>query len=312
MKRVIGICLLLMTASFVYGNTPVFDFTNFMQAIENGATMIEQLQATYEQIKSSKEMVEQQVKMLQEGTLQVDWDNPQSIARSLMTYGNRQMNYLNGIENILNSKSLKWGKNSYSLSDVFTTDFLGPEGTFATGFDDPFERELSTEEKASFWSKYGMSFGNYMRINAMKETTIKAVTESVAYVEYLKGNLQKDAEELDELAQTDAKSASLVAQLQKANALTIKNVQELSSIKGVMTNILAILANEAYQKQLAENVEERAGILLGQATEGVGYTDENLNYLFANEDGVEGVLTDQFDWDPEKGIIHNIINNEDE
>jgi hypothetical protein len=231
-----------------YSDMPVIDFTNIIAAIENGYTLYEQVQTMYTQLETSYRNLETTIKGFQAFDFNnLDPKDPLGTWRNIMTYGNRQMNLVNNIERIINTKDMKIGNNSFSLADIYS-DPSNIVSLATGGVDfvlvDPFERELSVEEKARFHARYGMSYGNYMRYNAIGEAIDKKAQEIKAYAKNAKEETEKDTAFLDSMGeQITAAGESQVKQGAITNALLQFVGQQLMNLDSVMSNLAEITAD---------------------------------------------------------------------
>jgi hypothetical protein len=245
-----------------YADMPVIDFTNIIASIENGFTLYEQVQQMYNQLETSYRNLEQTIKGFEAFDFNnLDPKDPLGTWRNIMTYGNRQMNLVNNIERIMNTKNMKIGNQSFSLSDIYSN----PSNvvTIASkGVDfvvvDPFERELTDQEKARFHQRYGMSYGNYMRYAAIGNAIDEKAQEIMAFAAANNESLQDDAEKLDGMGeQIKAAEGSQVKQGAVTNALLQFVGEQLIHIKTTMGNLAAVTATIGeFNKTVQEKMEK--------------------------------------------------------
>jgi hypothetical protein len=257
MKRKIALCAMVLGIMVNRGVSaqgyPVVDISAIVAAIQNGYTMIQQLQTMYETVKTSYDQLQQQIKNLESFDFNtLDAKDPLGSWRSLTTYANRMMTYKQNIESIINKKDIKIGGGSYSLGDIFKS----PAGTMqnmTTGgvnfIVDPFETKLSPAEKAAFHQKYGMSYGNYMRISQMREMLKKKAAEVAGYSGSLQKNLAEDRERLSAITGDMYGSESAIQQQQISNAVLSIMAQDIKTQANLLGNIADQLATEAAQTQ---------------------------------------------------------------
>jgi len=251
MKIKVITIILCIFINRVYAEYPVIDITNVLTAIENGYTMYEQLNAMYNQIQNSYAQLQQQIKNYQNLEMgELDIRDPLGSWRSLMTYSDRLMTYEENIESILKTKTMKWGKNNFSIADVYSKPPLGEGGYLTDSWDDPFERELTTEEKAAFHSKYGISYGHYMRYNLIGEQITQKAGEVKGYFSYQEEMINQDRERLDTIVATDPEMASIVGQQQRSNAIQATMAHDIKSQNHNLLKIGEIIANQAYKDEL--------------------------------------------------------------
>ncbi len=81
---------------------PVIDITGIITAIENGYTMVKQLYATYDNIKTSYDQLQQQIKSFESFDIStLDARDPLGAWRSINTYADRMLTYEQNIQAIL-------------------------------------------------------------------------------------------------------------------------------------------------------------------------------------------------------------------
>ena len=238
-------------------NPPIIDATNLIRAIENGIHMYEQLKGIYEIIKTNIERLEQQRRAFESFDIkQLSLEDPLGSWKKIMTYGNRMMTYEENIESILNRKDLKIGNSSYSLIDLFAvnpvtniTDMTGSAIDYA--IIDPFEKQLTPEEKAVFHQKYGMSYGHYMRYHRIGEALSKKAAEVTAYNEKLDEELTADRNVIQSMLKDNAperdndSDESWVLEQQKINVLLSAKNQDLKTKTKLIADIADMYANNA-------------------------------------------------------------------
>jgi conjugal transfer/entry exclusion protein len=235
---------------------PVIDVTNLATALENGYTMSQQLQTMYNTLKTSYDQLQQQIKSFESFDFKsLNAQDPLGSWKSINTYANRMMTYEQNIESIINKKDIKIGNGAYSLADVFTAppgktmQNMAIDGLSFVAID-PFESKLTLEEKAVFHQKYGMSFGNYMRINQMGEMLKNKSAEVVGYSDSLRKNLAEDRERLDSISGDLFDSESAVQQQQINNAVLTVMAQDMKTQAKLLGNIAEQLAMNSSQALL--------------------------------------------------------------
>jgi len=263
-KIVIILIMLLLLGSGVFAQGyPVIDITNLIQSIEAAYTMYETLMATYNQIQTTYQQLQQQIKSFEAMDFsQLDIKDPLGSWRTIMSYANRQMNYATNIEKLVKAKNLKLGNQSFSLEELFMSSPVETgkkmyDGTVKFVAIDPFERQLTTEEKAIFHQRYGMSYGNYMRYATIGQAIKNKAAEIHGYMEVVKEESSKDSERLDKIME-DTKEETSVSKLQETgNVISYAQVQELKEQSKTLNNIAVILSNQAVlQMDNKERIED--------------------------------------------------------
>jgi hypothetical protein len=235
---------------------PVMDITNIMRSIDNGIILAQQLQTMRNNLKTSYDQLQQQIKNFESFDFkELNARDPLGSWKSINTYADRMMTYEQNIESIINRKDIKIGNSSYSLGDIFTTppaetvQNMSMDGLSFVAID-PFERKLTTEEKAAFHQKYGMSYGNYMRINQMGEMLKKKSAEVIGYSGSLQKNLAEDRERLDSISGDLFGGESAVQQQQINNAVLTVMAQDIKTQANLLGNIAGQLAINSSRAQL--------------------------------------------------------------
>jgi len=169
------------------------------------------------------------------------------------------MTYEENMESIINKKNLKIGNVSYSLADLFISPTTIPDmAGEGIGFVavDPFSKKLTPEEQAVFHSKYGMSYGHYLRIHKLGVKTGEIAAELAGYADSLSKNLKEDREALSKMNDTMSDSNSIVEQAQVTNAQLAAQCQELKSQTSLLGKLGEEIASEAARKQILEQAME--------------------------------------------------------
>jgi len=240
-------------------NPPIIDITNLIHAVENGMNMYEQLTGLYQIIKTNIERIEEQIKNFESFDLrQLSLTDPLGSWRKIMTYGNRMMTYEENIESILNRKDIKIGNASYSLADLYTTNITDmTDSAVNYAIIDPFEKQLTTEEKAVFHQKYGMSYGHYMRYHAIGKALSRKAAEVTAYNEKLEEELADDRKAIQSMMEDNASEGSWVQEQQKINGLLTAKNQDLKTKTKLITNIADVYANNAAKENMGMEARQK-------------------------------------------------------
>lgn len=217
----------------------VEDLTAIAAAIENGLTMYNSLMTTIEQYQRTCEQIQMKVKEMQD----FDWSSidPKSLDSFLGTVDNF-MSLQDDLDSLVNAKTMKIGDFSFSLSDVYASDFMYNLLDEAEQKLDP--RNISESEQQQFIARHGMTVDHYLKfVNLEKEiatqaqyTTVKmdevqksskALAEVVSKTPVETGGEKEalDAMNMNQKAQTQ----EIIIQTQVLVDLT-KTVQNLSNL----------------------------------------------------------------------------------
>jgi len=261
MKRKIMILVLaVMVSGGAFAGYPVIDISNIIASIENGYTLVQQVQAMYENIKNGIQQLDETRKNFQKFDLkELSLKDPLGSWGKIMTYGNRMMTYEENMEAVINKKNLKIGNGSYSLADLFISPSTIPDmAVGAVNFTavDPFSKKLTPEEQAIFHSKYGMSYGHYLRIHTLGVKIGEKAAELTGYSGKLEENLKEDREALSKMNNEASDANSIVEQAQVTNAQLAAQCQELKSQTSLLSKLGEEMASEAARNQLQKQAME--------------------------------------------------------
>jgi hypothetical protein len=256
-KKMVVLALLLgamvNTGAFAQGY-PVMDVTAIIAAIQNGYTMVENLQAMYTNIKTSYDQLQKQIKSFESFDLnQLDGSDPLGSWKSINTYANRMKTYEKNIEAIINKKDIKIGKDSFSLGDIFISPNRAMQNLVNDEFNavlDPLELKLTLPERLVFHQKYGASFGNTARINQVGEMMKKKAAEVVGYAANLEKSISEDRERLEAIVKDLFGSESIIQQQQVNNAVLAILAQDTKTQAKLMGDIAQQIAMNFAQMQM--------------------------------------------------------------
>jgi hypothetical protein len=233
---------------------PVIDISAIIAAIENGYTMTENLHAMYTNVKTSYDQLQKQIKSFESFDLnQLDANDPLGSWKSINTYANRMKIYEKNIEAIINKKDIKVGNGTYSLGDIFISPDKALYNLVNDEFNavlDPLELRLTLPERDAFLRKFGMSFGNSMRISQMGDMMKKKAAEVVGYAESLQKNIGEDRERLEAIVKDIFGSESIIQQQQVNNAVLTILAQDAKTQAKLMGDIAQQLAMNFAQEQI--------------------------------------------------------------
>jgi len=263
MKRKIMVLVLAAAASGgVFAGYPVIDISNIIASIENGYTLVQQVQAMYENIKNGIQQLDEARKNFEKFDLkELSLRDPLGSWNKIMTYGNRMMTYEENMEAVINKKNLRIGNGSYSLADLFISPSTIPDmvvGAVDFAAVDPFSKKLSPQEQAVFHSKYGMSYGHYLRIHTLGVKIGEKAAELTGYSGELEGNLKEDRDALSKMNSESSDANSIVEQAQVTNAQLAAQCQELKSQTSLLSKLGEEMASEAARNQLQKQAMEEA------------------------------------------------------
>ena len=218
MKRrltVVLVLLVFLSGSLTAQGMAVFDFSNWLSAID-------QVYATYDQIQNTINMVENQYKQIQkarEAAKGIEWDNPntyfkftglQNLRSDLQGTGQRMNRLISMAQNITSSlqqPSLQFGNVRYSVADLFglgdenkniytalgdTRDYINDS---MRGVIDTLANEMTDEQKMAIWAEYGVSPSNYLYAQQVSSYVAESAKKALARTSEDAKNLLYESQE---------------------------------------------------------------------------------------------------------------------
>jgi len=266
---VLSVLFFMVLNMNVHAGFLVADLTNIIQQIENGYTLVANLQASYENIKNNIKRLEETYKRMEN----FDWStvDPRNMTLEdlktaegalgpvygIMSFGNSLMNVVNDFENIINDPGIKIGNASFSIADVFTNpESIGREAKNYM-WDDVWKMR-TPEENAAFFTKYGMSYGNSMKYYAVADMIQEVAMTGYAYADALEVAMSEDQDENMEAMVEAMKADSLVQQAQQELLLQKANIETIRSTSLILGKLLKLKAVKANQKEEASKAEQEA------------------------------------------------------
>jgi hypothetical protein len=263
---------------------PVFDFSNFGQAIVQVSMLWDQVNSTMEQVKNSYEQIQQQVAMVKQldfseldlslfepGSV-INFDNPQESVKALI---DQSKNMLKDVENTLSSKRMNFAGQEYSLGGLLG---LGGAGSGKGLFDltagiadhiketgksvaEKYKKSLSPKQLEAIKRRYGMSTENYVSMqmvgkvveDSLKEMFITGSGEHAASLMKQVGDKTGAVGELVKGA-----GESLVSQVQSTTAAIGNVVAGIENLESSMNRLGSFMAQQEIVRRAREEIEAEA------------------------------------------------------
>ncbi|MBO4704857.1 MAG: hypothetical protein J5647_03870 [Spirochaetaceae bacterium] len=261
----------------------VFDFSNWLSAID-------QVYAMYDQIQNTVNMVENQYKQIQktiEAARGIEWDNPstyfsytglENLRSDLQASGarlNRLITSAQNLQSSLKEPSMQFGGVRYSVADLFglgdenrnlltaledTTNSLGSsmKGVIKTLTDG-----LTDEQKVAIWRKYGVSPENYMYARTISQQVAsaaeKALSRTTEQAKTLLYESQETAAELVKAAREtrDPDGNSTEGAFRDANLALLDLVNSsINNLSEAVADFAGMYASKVMAEQKAEDEDE--------------------------------------------------------
>ena len=245
MKKIASMVIIFvfMSGGLFASGMPVIDILGLLQMIESGFTMWDQLEANIAQVEKQYKQLEQTVKAFESydfnefgrgGNFREMF---RGSLRSTMTYVNKMNNLERDIENILNAKTLKFGNQSMSFTDIITNPATAIKDVAVESVAfvamDPFN--MSQAEKIAFLGRYGLSKENYMRMSMVGEILGDSMRDMKARAQAKREERKKEAEEPNALLGEALETESL---LQLSQIEVVQKEKQKQALKDVEDAVL--------------------------------------------------------------------------
>lgn len=146
----------------IFAQAAVIDVSAIAAAIENGYTLYKDLQTAYNTYQTAQQNLENAQKQAES----IDWGNVKDWEDGLATVDD-YMTCMDNIDSIINAKNMSIGGVSFSLNDLYTTDVYSRIAL--SSLDKVNPDEMTDQDKASFYSRHGMTAEHYYKMHAITE-----------------------------------------------------------------------------------------------------------------------------------------------
>jgi hypothetical protein len=183
---------------------PVIDVSHILESIYNGYQIYQNVQNTLQSLVYTYESMKAHLQQLKE----FDYSSLDSF-RDVVTFVDRQLNFMRVTENRLNSMHVTVGGKSIPLKNIYELP-----GEIVEQQTDLWTREMSEDEKARAWSRYGLRPANYRYAQTWKKRITEASKQLAALADGAEENLEESAKEVEEISKKSRESDGTVALLQ--------------------------------------------------------------------------------------------------
>jgi hypothetical protein len=270
-----------LSAPLAAQGTPVFDFANLMQAIIQAQSMIDQINASVDQVMNSYEQIRQQVAMvktLDPGNIDLSsfggvslpgFGDPLKSAQNLIE---DNIKLLKDVEYTLSAKKMKFAGRDYTLGGLFGLGEGNGEGSIRglsksivdhvreTGksIAGDFKKKLSSEEIGAIKRRYGMSpedFASFRMTEEVFNETLKKmfITGSGEHARAAMETVGKKTGALGSLVKNAGES--VVSQVEAASAGIRSVVSGVEMVEESLNRIGSFLAQQEIAKKAKEEFE---------------------------------------------------------
>lgn len=242
MKKKLAMVMLLGTLLFTRGAAqgwPVIDVAHILETIQVGFQTYQQVQNTIKQL----EYQYQQTKMQLQNLQKMDFSNINGV-NDAVGLVDKNLNFLRNSESRLKNTRIQIGKGSYDLASMYKT----PGGVFAE-MSDLWTRDLSNEEKARIYSRYGLDPRNYYYMQAWNGRVQEGAKKIAALAEDADKQFEENGKAVEAIAEKSRSADSTVALLQATNELLRKLHEELQ----MLSYTTKVSANMLADKTMAES-----------------------------------------------------------
>ena len=244
MKKKIGFFMLycFMRLAVSAQGQPVIDIAHILETIHVASQTYQQVQNTIKQL----EYQYQQSKMQLQNLQKMDFSNINGITDAV-SFVDKNLSFIRNTENRLKNTRVQIGKGSYDLASLYKS----PNGVFSE-MSDLWTRDLTKEEKARIYSRYGLDPKNYYYMQAWNGRVQEGAKKIAVIAEDAEKQFEENGKEVEAIAEKSRASDSTVALLQAQNELLRnlhKELQMLSYTTKMSANLMADKAMaESYSK----------------------------------------------------------------
>lgn len=236
-------CVFLLGLLFnlsVFAEMPVIDISAIATAIDNGVTMYHQL----ETLKNQMTTMYQQLDAVRKDLMSIDFSSYNwKEWNTILVATNDYMNKIDNLESVINRKDMNFGSVSFSIKDLFTTDLYARLDSYIA---DEIGN-ISLQDKAEFYNKYGLSYDHYMKLHGISEELGKKACEVKATSEIIKESkieeqkLRKSLQTAEEIKGIEGSVQGFQMQSQLIN----ESNQTLLQISSTLEAVTDIILNES-------------------------------------------------------------------
>jgi hypothetical protein len=284
MKLRRALCLILLTVplrfSFATG-MPVFDISNFMQAVVQVQTTIDQVMNTIEQVKNSYMQIQQQIDMVKKldfknldfsslnlGAL-IDAHDPAGSVRNII---DRSVQRLTEASNIISSKKVYIGPVEISMGKLIGIGVKEPSAYgMAKGIADhvletgkekavEYAEKLTNEQVEAIKRRYNMDPENFASMKMVEEILDKGIEEL-----FINGSGESIEAIITEAAEcavmlsgmSDEAGESVISQMQASAQGMGFMLKGLGDIRAEISRVGGFLAQQEMSKRVKEEIEAK-------------------------------------------------------
>lgn len=221
---------------------PVIDIAHILETIQVATQTYQQVQNTIKQLEYQYQQTQMQLQNLQS----FDFSSIDSITDAV-SFVDKNLSFLRNTENRLKNMRVQIGKGSYDLASLYKS----PDGVF-NEMSDLWTRDLTKEEKARIYSRYGLDPKNYYYMQAWNGRVQEGAKKIAALAGDAEQQFEENGKEVEAIAEKSRSSDSTVALLQATNEMLRnlhKELQMLSYTTKMSANMMADnLMAESYSK----------------------------------------------------------------
>ena len=262
--------LFLMSVN-CFAQLMVVDIQSIAANIQNGITMGNQLTALYNQLKNTRNQIENQIKMMKSMDLNSIGN---ALLNGLTKNSQEYLTLMEDLDNSYKTKNMKIGNVEFSLEDICTSN------VYQAIKDDYGEirdvNNLNDEQEMEFYKEYGISYDKFIKLYALSQQMGNKSKEIKAKSANAKNTVKDSVEMADRVSTTITDETSQTAVLQKNALVASQTLNTMSQTLDAVSNISDLLATEFQNEMIRQEEEVEADLARKELTKSSDYTKNSV------------------------------------
>lgn len=213
------------------------DVETYMQLVYNGYQ-------AYQSVQNELKMIEYQYMQTKAQLQNLQSQNFEDLSSfsDAMSYVNDRISFVRNLDTTLTNTQVKVGDHSYNLDELYKI----PGGVLSE-VNDTLNDDLSENEKAEIWEKFGLDSRNYKYLAGFNERMNDTSKKITALRENVISSVQKTGDELDKLkaSLTDDAGKSALAQMSATNTILFNVAGSLDDLKVSLAYTGSLLSDQS-------------------------------------------------------------------
>lgn len=270
-RKLLIINFLFLMSVNCFAQLMVVDIQSIAANIQNGITMGNQLTALYNQLKNTRNQIENQIKMMKSMDLNSIGN---ALLNGLTKNSQEYLTLMEDLDNSYKTKNMKIGNVEFSLEDICTSN------VYKAIKDDYGEirdvDNLNDEQEMEFYKEYGISYDKFIKLYALSQQMGDKSKEIKAKSANAKNTVKDSVEMADRVSTTITDDTSQTAVLQKNALVASQTLNTMSQTLDAVSNISDLLATEFQNEMIRQEEEVEADLARKEFTKSSDYTKNSV------------------------------------